>query len=69
VTGNCLGFPDAIADEADAIEAGDEESPLWKPIISVAGLYELCWTQPVDRFVACDRAKDHKGKHSWELPS
>lgn len=27
----------------------------------------LCWVQPDDgRIIACDRAKDHKGKHSWE---
>lgn len=27
----------------------------------------LCWIQPEDgRLIACDRARDHKGRHSWE---
>lgn len=28
--------------------------------------HELCWLQPDDRLVACDRAKGHKGRHTWE---
>lgn len=29
---------------------------------------QLCWVQPEDgRLVACDRVKDHKGRHSWEF--
>lgn len=33
----------------------------------IYGAGPYCWRQPPDgRLIACDRMKDHKGKHSWE---
>lgn len=31
-----------------------------------APLYDLCWEQDPGALVACDRARDHSGFHSWE---
>lgn len=37
-------------------------------LTAVAAHDALCWVQPDDgRLVGCDRARGHKGDHSWEL--
>lgn len=36
-------------------------------IIAERGLKELCWTEKPGEYLACDRAKGHKGVHSWQL--
>ncbi len=37
-------------------------------LCAVARHEALCWIQPDDgRLIACDRARDHRGAHSWEF--
>lgn len=38
-----------------------------KSAIAEQNLKEICWEQESGRLLACDRMKDHKGLHSWEL--